>query len=164
MSASSALFGQEIRPELDPAQLLDELRATRPLLDRLARAEPVVGALDGISVGDVQQLHQAIGDVRAIERMIGDRDALGERLERLEPLVDRLELLASLVDMLEALDPDDVRELRRAIDDVGRLQQVTGERNALLTRLDRAAGQLHRIEELLELLDQLEVLVGRPAQ
>jgi hypothetical protein len=95
-SASEALFRQPVPPELDPAQLLTELRTLRPLIDKLASLEPTIRLLEGINVAWVQQLRAAME-----------------------------------------------------------------EHNALMARLEHADGQLHRIEELLATLDQLEVLVRR---
>jgi hypothetical protein len=39
--------------------------------------------------------------------------------------------------------------------------RAIGEHNALLTRLEHAGPQLHRVEELIQLLDELDVIVRR---
>jgi hypothetical protein len=95
-SATEALFGQSVPPELDPAMLLTELRNLRPVIDRLARLEPVVRELETVTVAQIQAFARAVA-----------------------------------------------------------------EHNALMIRIEHVGSQLHRIEELIQLLDELEVIVRR---
>jgi hypothetical protein len=160
-SATEALFGQPVPPELDPAQLLTELRNLRPLIDRLARLESLIVALEQISPAQVRELTVAITDARTLLKRVEDAQPQIDRLERLVVAGEHLAELESLITVLEPINLEDVTGLSKAIGDLERLRQTVGDRNALLIRLDRAESQIHRVEELLELLDQLEVLVRR---
>jgi hypothetical protein len=92
-SATEALFGQPVPPELDPALLLTELRNLRPVIDRLARLEPVVRELEQITVPQIQ----------AFARAITDHNALMARLEHAEPQIRRIEELLQLLDELDVI-------------------------------------------------------------
>jgi hypothetical protein len=92
-SASEALFEAPLRPELDPAQLLDELRSMRPLIDRLARLAPVVDALEGLTPARVQEFRHTMEE----------HSVMIARLEHAGPQVDRIEELLALLDSLEVL-------------------------------------------------------------
>ena len=92
-SASEALFGRPIRPELDPAQLLDELRNLRPVMDRLARLAPVVLALEQITAGQVQEFRRAMQE----------HSELMARVEHTAPQIARIEELLQMLDELEVL-------------------------------------------------------------
>jgi hypothetical protein len=92
-SATEALFRQPVPPELDPAQLLTELRNLRPVIDRLARLEPVIRVLEGISIAWVQELRRAMEE----------HNSLMARLEHAEPQIRRIEELLELLDQLEVL-------------------------------------------------------------
>jgi hypothetical protein len=92
-SASEALFRAPLRPELDPAQLLDELRALRPLIDRLARLEAVVAELEQISVSEIQQ----------VRRAAEENAALMARLEHIGPQLVRIQELIQLLDQLDVI-------------------------------------------------------------
>jgi hypothetical protein len=90
-SATEALFGQPVPPELDPALLLTELRSLRPLIDRLTRLEPIIRELEAITVAQIQ----------AFARAIGEHNALMARLEHTGPQVHRIEELIQLLDELD---------------------------------------------------------------
>jgi hypothetical protein len=92
-SATEALFGQPVPPELDPALLLSELRNLRPLIDRLARLEPVIRELEAITVAQIQ----------AFGRAIGEHNALMARLDHVGPQLQRIEELIQLLDELEVI-------------------------------------------------------------
>jgi hypothetical protein len=92
-SASEALFRAPLRPELDPAQLLDELRTLRPLIDRLARLAPIVDALEGLTVAQIQEFRAAMRD----------HSTVMARLEHSGPQISRIEELLALLDSLEVL-------------------------------------------------------------
>jgi hypothetical protein len=92
-SATEALFGQPVPPELDPALLLTELRGLRPVIDRLSRLEPLIRVLEGISIADVQELLRAIDDLAS----------LAVRLEHAEPHIRRVEELVQLLDELDVI-------------------------------------------------------------
>jgi hypothetical protein len=92
-SATEALFRQPVPPELDPAQLLTELRNLRPVIDRLARLEPLILVLETISIAQVQELLRAIHEL----------GSLAARLEDAEPQIHRIEELLELLDQLEVL-------------------------------------------------------------
>jgi hypothetical protein len=92
-SATEALFGQPVPPELDPAQLLTELRNLRPMIDRLVRLEPLIRVFEGISIAQMQQLLRAIDDLAG----------LAARLEHVGPQIHRVEELVQLLDELEVI-------------------------------------------------------------
>lgn len=92
-SASEALFKAPLRPELDPAQLLDELRALRPLIDRLARLAPVIAELEQITVSEIQQ----------VRRAAEDNTSLMARLDHVGPQLARIEELIQLLDQLDVI-------------------------------------------------------------
>ena len=92
-SATEALFGQSVPPELDPAMLLTELRSLRPVIDRLARLEPVIRELEAITVPQIQ----------AFARALGEHNALMTRLEHAESQIYRVEELIQLLDELDVI-------------------------------------------------------------
>ena len=92
-SATEALFRQPVPPELDPAQLLTELRNQRGLIDRLGRLEPVIAALEQVTRADIQDFRRAIDE----------HSQLMTRLEHAEPQIRRIEELLALLDSLEVL-------------------------------------------------------------
>jgi|SRR5215469_6408478 len=93
-SPSEALFDSPLRPELDPAQLLDELRALRPLIDRLPSLEPIVTALEQIAPAEVQEFHRAIVEHRSLMARI---EHVGPQLSRIEELIGMLDELDVIV-------------------------------------------------------------------
>jgi hypothetical protein len=92
-SATEALFRQPVPPELDPAQLLDELRTLRPVIDRLARLEPVIRELETITVAQIQ----------AFARAVADHNSLMLRLEHVGPQIQRVEELIQILDELDVI-------------------------------------------------------------
>jgi|SRR5215831_11435924 len=92
-SPSEALFDSPLRPELDPAQLLTELRALRPLIDRLPRLEPIIAALEQITVPETQEFRRAMLEHRS----------LMARIEHVGPQLDRIEALLGTLDRLEVI-------------------------------------------------------------
>jgi hypothetical protein len=92
-SATEALYRQPVPPELDPAQLLNELRALRPVIDRLAALEPLIRLLESVSIAGVQQLRTAIAE----------HNTIMARLEHAEPQIHRVEELIALLDQLEVI-------------------------------------------------------------
>jgi hypothetical protein len=92
-SATEALFGQPVPPELDPAMLLTELRNLRPVIDRLARLEPVIRELEQITIAQIQ----------AFARAITEHNALMARLEHTSPQLHRIEEIIQLLDALDVI-------------------------------------------------------------
>lgn len=88
------LFGEPIRPELDPAQLLHELRNMRPLIDRLARLAPVLDALEGLTPGQVQEVRRAVQEHTSVMARLDHACAQLKRIEEVIALLDELEVLA----------------------------------------------------------------------
>jgi hypothetical protein len=93
VSASEALFRQPVPPELDPAQLLTELRNARPLIDRVHRAAPVLDALEGLTPGRVQEFRLTMQDTMRTMARLDHADAQLHRIEELIQLLDELEVL-----------------------------------------------------------------------
>lgn len=91
--SSGPLFGERLRPELDPAQLLDELRATRPLIDQIVSLEALINALNGMNVGQVQEFRRAMQEHESIMARLESADAQLHRIEELLALLDELEVI-----------------------------------------------------------------------
>jgi hypothetical protein len=92
-SATESLFRQSVPPELDPALLLTELRGLRPLIDRLSRLQPLVSALEQLTVADVQ----------AVACAARENETVIARVEHLAPQLHRIEEVIALLDELEVL-------------------------------------------------------------
>ena len=92
-SASEALYRQPLRPELDPAVLLDDLRRVRPLIDRVSALKPVLEQLEGLSPQRVQELRAALGEYRAQFARIEQADGQLHRIEEIIQLLDDLEVI-----------------------------------------------------------------------
>ena len=90
-SATEALFRQPVPAELDPAQLLTELRQLRPTIDRLACLEPLIRELEGIDAAWIQQLRLAVQ-----EHM--------RNMARLEHVIPELHRIEELIQILDELD------------------------------------------------------------
>jgi hypothetical protein len=93
-SASEALFRQQLRPELDPAVLLDDLRHVRPLIDRLAALEPVIDELEGLNVQRVQELRSILSEYRGTAARIDRAESQLHQIEELIQILDDLEIVA----------------------------------------------------------------------
>lgn len=92
-SATEALFGQQVPPELDPAQLLTELRNLRPLIDRLARLAPVLDVLEGLTAMQVQEFRRAMEDHVRVMARLDHADAQLSRIEEIVQLLDQLDVI-----------------------------------------------------------------------
>lgn len=91
--AGSHLFGQPIRSELDPAQLLDELRGLRPLMDRLGRLAPMLDALEGLNIGQVQEFRRAMQEHSAVMARLDQAHRQLGRIEEVIALLDELDVI-----------------------------------------------------------------------
>lgn len=91
--ASSHLFGHPIPADQDPAVLMADLRALRPLVERLRQAEPTIRALEGFSPAAVQELRLAMNDHRTILARLEDAPEKLDRVDRVIQLLDELDVL-----------------------------------------------------------------------
>ena len=93
-SATEALFGQPVPPELDPALLLTELRGLRPVIDRLSRLEPLIRVLEGVSIAQVQQLLCVLDE---LARLAAQLEHVGSEIPRVRELIQELDELDVIV-------------------------------------------------------------------
>lgn len=93
--SDSALVGQPIPADLDPALLLNELRALRPLMELLHALEPALLAMRdlGLSPLRVQQFADALEGYRVTLARLDTAAGKMDRLDEVIQLLDELEVI-----------------------------------------------------------------------
>lgn len=92
--ASSRLFGHPVPADQDPAMLIRELRALRPLMTELHQARDTIAALKGMTPILVQDFRRAMGGYGVVLERLDTANGKMDRLDELIQLLDELEVLA----------------------------------------------------------------------